>query len=175
MKKKLIWNPARFFFHYIGTEKLEALAKEGWVVERLRLGGLLFQLTEDKPKEVQYHLEFQPIQKVEEDTPPLEEGWELVDTVDYTQVYQGSSEALPKETSYELLLGQLRQEGYSLGKYTIISILFLVSFFILHMRADWALVQMILLGGIMMLSITAILMLTLYIVNKFRQHNLKNM
>ncbi|MEF3329636.1 DUF2812 domain-containing protein [Oceanobacillus oncorhynchi] len=175
MKKKLIWNPARFFFHYIGTEKLEALAKEGWVVERLRLGGLLFQLTEDKPKEVQYHLEFQPIQEVEEDMSQLDEGWGLVDAVDYTQVYQGSSEALPKETLYKQLLGQLNQEGRSLGKYTIISSLFLVLFFILHMRTDWALVQMILLGGIMMLSITVVLMLTLYIVNKYRQYNLKNM
>ncbi|WP_339181146.1 DUF2812 domain-containing protein [Oceanobacillus sp. FSL W7-1293] len=175
MKKKFIWNPARFFFHYIGTEKLEALAKEGWVVERLRLGGLLFQLAKDKPKEVQYHLAFQPIQEVGEDTSQLDEGWELIDAVDYTQVYQGSPEALSIEASYEPLLGQLNQEGRSLGKYTIISSLFLVLFFILHMRTDWALAQMILLGGIMMLSITVILMLTLYIVNKYRQYNLKNL
>ncbi|WP_040977748.1 DUF2812 domain-containing protein [Oceanobacillus jeddahense] len=175
MKKKFIWNPARFFFHYIGTEKLEALAKEGWGVEKLRLGGLLIQLKEDQPKDVQYHLEFQPIQNIEEDTLQTGEGWELVDAVDYVQIFQGSPEALPMEAQYEGLLEQLNQEGRSLGKYTIISSLFLILFFFLHIKAGWAVVQMILLGGMLMLAITFILMLALYILNKYRQYNLKNL
>ncbi|WP_152657491.1 DUF2812 domain-containing protein [Oceanobacillus sp. CFH 90083] len=175
MKKKFIWNPARFFFHYIGTEKLEALAKEGWIVEKLRLGGLLFQLKKDKPKEVQYHLEFQSIQNVEEDSAQLSEGWERIDKADYMQIFQGSSEAAPMKAHYEQLLEQMKQEARSLGKYTIISSLFLIIFFILHIKTGWAFVQMILLGGIIMLSITFILIAAIYILNKYRQYNLKKM
>lgn len=175
MKKKFVWNPARIFFHNTGTEKLEALAKEGWSVEKLRLGGLLFQLKEDDPKEVQYHIDFQSFQNTDEDMLQIDEEWELVDALDYMEIFQGSPEASPMEGHEEQLLEQLNQEGRLLGKYTILSSIFLIVFFILHIKAGWALLKMVLLGGIIMGGIAFILILALYILNRYRQYNLKNM
>lgn len=175
MKKKFVWNPARIFFHNTGTEKLEVLAKEGWRVEKLRFGGLFFQLKEDRPKEVQYHIGFQSFQNTNEDVPQTEEGWELVDALDYVEVFQGSPEALPMEGRQEQLLEQLNQEGRLLGKYTILSSIFLFMFFILHIKVSWDLIKMILLGGIIMGGIAFILILALYILNRYRRYNLKNM
>lgn len=175
MKKKFVWNPARIFFHNTGTEKLEALAKEGWSVEKLRLGGLLFQLKEDEPKEVQYHIDFQSFQNTDEDMPQIDEEWELVDALDYMEIFQGPPEASPMKGHQEQLLEQLNQEGRLLGKYTILSSIFLIVFFILHIKAGWALLKMVLLGGIIMGGIAFILILALYILNKYRQYNLKNM
>lgn len=174
MKKKFVWNPARIFFHNTGTEKLETLAKEGWSVEKLRLGGLLFQLKEDEPKEVQYHIDFQSFQNTDEAMPQTDEGWELVDALDYMAVFQGSPEALSMEGNQEQLLEQLNQEGRLLGKYTILSSIFLIIFFILHIKVGWDLIKMILLGGIIMGGIAFILVLALYILNRYRRYNLKN-
>ncbi|WP_179134426.1 DUF2812 domain-containing protein [Oceanobacillus timonensis] len=175
MNKKFVWNPARFFFHDTGTEKIEALSKEGWRVEKLQLGGLLFQLTEDTPKEVQYQLGFQPIQNIDEDTAEWKEGWRLIDAQDYMQVFEGTPEAVPMNMDQEQLLEQMAHEERYLRKYTIISCFFFLLLLLLHMNIGWPLVQMILLGGIIMLSLTFIFMLALYMLNKYRQYNLKNM
>lgn len=174
MKKKFVWNPARIFFHNTGTEKIEALAKEGWSVEKLQLGGLLFQLKEDEPREVKYHLTFHSIQNKDGDIPPIDEGWELIDALDYMQIFRADSETPPKEMHYDLLLEQLEQEGRLLGKYTILSAILLLLSFLLHIKVDWAFLQMIILGGIIMLLITFLLFLVLYALNKYRQHNLNN-
>ncbi|MFD1066626.1 DUF2812 domain-containing protein [Oceanobacillus locisalsi] len=174
MKKKFVWNPARLFFQDTGTEKIEALSTEGWRVEKLQLGGLLFQLTEDTPKEVQYQLGFHSIQHIDKN---MEEskGWQLIDAQDYMQVYEGIPEAAPMHGNQEQLLEQIMQEEHYLRKYTIISWFFFLLLLIFHMNIDWPPVQMILLGGIMMLSIACIFMLALFLLNKYRQYNLRNM
>ncbi|GIO23956.1 DUF2812 domain-containing protein [Oceanobacillus sp. J11TS1] len=175
MKWKFVLNIDRIFFQHTGTEKLERLAREGWIVGKLRCGGFLFQLKKEEPKEVQYQLGFQPIPESNEAIPHPGQGWEVVDAIDCVQVYRAAPDAPPIEMNHEQLMEQIKQEEHLLRKYTLSLFIFLILSFVLHIIVGWALVEMILLGGIIMLLIAFLLFLALYILNRYRQHNLKEL
>ena len=174
MKWKFALNIDRIFFQHTGTEKLERLAREGWILEKLRCGGFLFQLKKDEPKEVQYQLDFQPISESNEAI-QTEQGWELVDAFDYVQVFQAAPDAPPMKINHEEIVEQIKQEEHLLRKYSLTLFIYFILSFILHIIVDWTLLEMILLGGIIMLLIAFSLFLALYILNRYRQHNLKEM
>lgn len=172
MNRKYIFNSARLFFQNKGVDKLKKYAQEGWVFEKFCCKGFVIQLKKTEPQDIQYQLDFQLNPEETYFSARADQGWQLVDTTDYIQVFQAPEESMPFNADYEPFIKELKQEGNWLGKYVFILGIFLVLSFVFRKLAAWQWLQLILLGVILLLSVTFTIVLIPYVLNKCRVYYL---
>ncbi|MFD1017737.1 DUF2812 domain-containing protein [Thalassobacillus hwangdonensis] len=106
MKKrtKYIMNNGLAFSENSDMEKLGALAKEGWIFERISSFGFTYKLKRGKPQQVQYSIDYQKNPDEEYFSYFEEAGWTHIDSsVDYIHIFQGAEDAIPLYSDKETM------------------------------------------------------------------------
>ncbi|WP_041544392.1 DUF2812 domain-containing protein [Oceanobacillus iheyensis] len=171
--KFIISNPF-IFAENRSVDKLESLAKEGWQVKKIMLGGLVYILEEVEPTTIRYHFDSHPNPTNDYYHAFEIAGWKLADTTNSLHLFYAPAGVARLERNPEKLQSRFHKESSYLGKYSIGIFIALFFVFLGSVYIEWNIVRNMLIGVLSILFIGFAVTFTPYAIYKWRMQKLRN-
>ncbi|MFS0749755.1 DUF2812 domain-containing protein [Oceanobacillus sp. 1P07AA] len=171
---KLIWSNPFVFAEERNVEKLENLAKEGWLVKKIWLGGLVYILEEVEPKSIRYYFDSHPNPTERYYQVFYKDGWKLVDTTNSLHLFFAPAGVVQLERNPRELQIRFRNESFYFRKYSVSIFIALFLVFLGWVFIEWNIVRNLLMGVLCILIIGFSVTFTPYAIYKWRIQKLRN-